>query len=180
MLSNRNHDHDDTVVVIMPRPGVDQLAPTTGGPATGRPLPLRPPLLFAAAIAAGVALHLAWPLSFTARWPIGAMLAITGVALFVAAIREFDAAGTPVPGNQSTTAIVRTGPYRFSRNPIYVAFVLIHLGIAVAFGSWWLLVTLAVSISVIAMSVVPREERYLDARFGSMYRDYRASVRRWL
>jgi protein-S-isoprenylcysteine O-methyltransferase Ste14 len=155
----------------------------TGGPTTRRSLLRRPPLLFAAAIATGVVLHLAWPLSFTSRaalWPIGATVAAAGVALFVAAIREFAAAGTPVPGNQPTTGIVRSGPYRFSRNPIYVAFALIHLGIAVAVGSWWLLLTLAVSVSVIAMSVVPREERYLEARFGSTYSAYKSSVRRWL
>ena len=162
---------------------MDQPRTTTEGPATGRPFLLRPPLLFAAAIATGVALHLAWPLSFSsraARWPIGVTLSIVGLALFVAAIREFDAAGTPVPGSRSTTAIVCRGPYRFSRNPIYVAFALIHLGIAASVGSWWLLATLAVAISVIAISVVPREERYLEARFGSTYTAYRSSVRRWL
>jgi protein-S-isoprenylcysteine O-methyltransferase Ste14 len=162
---------------------MDEPGTTTGGPATGRPLRLRPPLLFAAAIATGVVLHLAWPLSFTARaarWPIGVTLSMTGVALIVAAIREFGVAGTPVPGSRSTTAIVRSGPYRFSRNPIYVGFALIHLGIAASLGSWWLLVTLAVSVSVIAIAVVPREERYLEARFGSMYSAYKSSVRRWL
>jgi protein-S-isoprenylcysteine O-methyltransferase Ste14 len=156
---------------------------TTGGPSTGRRLLCRPPILFAAAIATGVVLHLAFPLLFTtraARWPIGVTLAAAGLALFVAAIREFGAAGTPVPGSRSTTVIVRSGPYRFSRNPIYVAFALIHLGIAAAFGSWWLLATLAVSISVIAIAVVPREERYLEARFGSTYTAYKSSVRRWL
>jgi protein-S-isoprenylcysteine O-methyltransferase Ste14 len=155
----------------------------TGGPATRRSLLRRPPLLFAAAIVTGVVLHLVRPLSFTsaaALWPIGVTVSAAGLALFIAAIREFAAAGTPVPGNQPTTAIVRSGPYRFSRNPIYVAFALIHLGTAVAIGSWWLLLTLAVSVSVIAMSVVPREERYLEARFGSTYCGYRSSVRRWL
>jgi protein-S-isoprenylcysteine O-methyltransferase Ste14 len=162
---------------------MDQPGTTTGGPGTGRPLLLRPPLLFATAIAAGVLLHLAWPLSFMSRavrWPIGVMLSMAGVVLFVAAVRAFDAAGTPVPSNRSTTAIVRSGPYRFSRNPIYVAFALIHLGVAASFGSWWLLVTLAVTIGVIANSVVRREERYLEARFGSIYGAYKSSVRRWL
>jgi protein-S-isoprenylcysteine O-methyltransferase Ste14 len=162
---------------------MNQPGTTTGGPATGRPLLVRPPLLFALAIATGIVLHLAWPLSFTsdaARWPIGGALSLAGIALFVAAIRAFNAAGTPVPGSRSTTAIVRNGPYRFSRNPIYVAFVLIHLGIAVSLGSWWLLVTMAVGISVIAFSVVPREERYLEARFGPTYSAYKSSVRRWL
>ena len=162
---------------------MNQPGTAPAGPAAGRPLIFRPPLLFAAAIAAGVVLHLAWPLSFplgAARWPIGATLSIAGVAMFAAAVRAFAAAGTPVPGGQSTTAIVGSGPYRFSRNPIYVAFVLFHLGIAVFVGSWWLVMTLAVGISVIAIAVVPREERYLEARFGPTYGAYKSSVRRWL
>jgi protein-S-isoprenylcysteine O-methyltransferase Ste14 len=162
---------------------MDQLGTITSASGTGRPLLLRPPFLFATAIAAGIVLHLAWPWSFmprAVRWPIGLILSMAGVALFVAAIRAFDAAGTPVPGNRPTTAIVRSGPYRFSRNPIYVAFALIHLGVAASFGSWWLLVTLAVSIGVIATVIVPREERYLEARFGSIYSAYKSSVRRWL
>ena len=162
---------------------MDQPEITTSASGTGRPLLLRPPLLFATAIAAGIVLHLAWPWSFmlrALRWPIAVMLSMAGVALFVAAIRAFDAAGTPVPGNRSTTAVVRRGPYRFSRNPIYLAFALIHLGVAASFGSWWLLVTWAVSIGVIATSIVPSEERYLEARFGSIYSAYKSSVRRWL
>jgi protein-S-isoprenylcysteine O-methyltransferase Ste14 len=162
---------------------MDQAETTTGGPGTGRPLLLRPPLLCAAAIVTGLVLDLVWPLSFMARpgrRPIGVVLSMAGIALFVAAIRAFTAAGTPVPGNRSTTAIVRSGPYRFSRNPIYLAFAVIQFGVAVAFGSWWLLLTLALSIGWIATSVVPREERYLEARFGSIYSAYKSSVRRWL
>jgi protein-S-isoprenylcysteine O-methyltransferase Ste14 len=162
---------------------MEQPRTTTGGPSTGRPLLLRPPALFAAAITAGIVLHLAWPLTFMSRavrWPIGVALLTAGIALFAAAIRAFRAADTPVPGNRSTTAIVRSGPYRFSRNPIYVALALIHLGVALSFGSWWLLLTLAVSNGWIAAAVVPREERYLEARFGSIYSAYKSSVRRWL
>ena len=169
---------------------MEQPRTTTGGPSTGRPLLLRPPALFAAAITAGIVLHLAWPLTFMSRavrWPIGVALLTAGIALltagialFAAAMRAFRAADTPVPGNRSTTAIVRSGPYRFSRNPIYVALALIHLGVALSFGSWWLLLTLAVSIGWIAAAVVPREERYLEARFGSIYSAYKSSVRRWL
>jgi protein-S-isoprenylcysteine O-methyltransferase Ste14 len=53
------------------------------------------------------------------------------VGLFIVSIRTFRAAGTPVPGNQPTSAIVRTGPYSFSRNPIYLAFSLFQLGLSV-------------------------------------------------
>jgi protein-S-isoprenylcysteine O-methyltransferase Ste14 len=156
---------------------------TAGGPAVGQPTILRPPIVFAAAIGTGVVLHLAWPLSFTSRagrWPIGVALSLAGLALFVSAIRELRAAGTPVPGNRTTTVIVRSGAYRISRNPIYLSFALIQLGIAVWSGSWWLLAASVASIAFIALTVVPREERYLDARFGSAYADYKSAVRRWL
>jgi protein-S-isoprenylcysteine O-methyltransferase Ste14 len=52
------------------------------------------------------------------------------IALFLAAVRSFRLAGTPVPGNQPTTTVVHTGPYRYSRNPIYLSFSLLQLGIA--------------------------------------------------
>jgi protein-S-isoprenylcysteine O-methyltransferase Ste14 len=156
---------------------------TNGGPAAGRPALLRPPIVFAAAIAAGVVFHLAWPLVFTsraARWPIGVALSVAGAVLFVSAIRELRGAGTPVPGHLPPRVIVRGGPYRFSRNPIYLSFALTHLGIAVWVGSWWLLATFLASIALIAIAVVPREERYLEERFGSSYGAYKSAVRRWL
>ncbi len=85
-----------------------------------------------------------------------------------------------MPGNTPTTAIVRTGPYRFGRNPIYLAFSLLHLGIAIWVNSLWLIATLIAAVALMALVVIPREERYLEGRFGAEYRDYKASVRRWL
>jgi protein-S-isoprenylcysteine O-methyltransferase Ste14 len=108
------------------------------------------------------------------------MLTLLAVGLFVAAVRTFRAADTPVPGNRPTTVIVRTGPYRFSRNPIYLAFSLFHLGLAVWVNSVGLLITLIPAFALMALVVVPREERYLDARFPSEYSSYRAAVHRWL
>jgi protein-S-isoprenylcysteine O-methyltransferase Ste14 len=61
---------------------------------------------------------------------------------------------------------ILTGPYRVSRNPIYLAFSLLHLGIALWLGSWWLLATLVAGLSFVAAVIVPREERYLEERFG--------------
>jgi protein-S-isoprenylcysteine O-methyltransferase Ste14 len=134
-------------------------------------------------ILTGVVLDVAWPLSFTPRalgWPVGGALAVAAVVLFVAAVRQLRAAGTPVPGNRPTRVLVRTGPYRFSRNPIYVAFSLLHLGVAFWVGSWWLLATFVASMTFVSALVVPREERYLEERFGPSYLHYKASVRRWL
>ena len=105
---------------------------------------------------------------------------IAALALFFSSIRRFKAAGTPVPGNKPATAIVESGPYRFSRNPIYLAFSLLLLGVACALNSLWLLGTLAAAASVTSFVVIPREERYLERRFGAEYLDYKAKVGHWL
>lgn len=143
----------------------------------------RPPLVYLVSIALGVILHFAWPVPLLARSPspgLGAGLVVLAVGLFLFAVRSFQAAGTSVPGNRPTTAIVRTGPYRFSRNPIYLAFSLLQLGIALWVNSVWLVLTLLAAVAVIALVVIPREERYLEVRFPSEYSAYKASVRRWL
>jgi protein-S-isoprenylcysteine O-methyltransferase Ste14 len=105
---------------------------------------------------------------------------LAAVALFVYSVRTFRRAGTPVPGNRPTTAIVRTGPYRYSRNPIYLAFSLLQIGIAFWLNSPWLLVTLVPAVALMSFVVIPREEQYLESRFPSDYLPYRDSVRRWL
>jgi protein-S-isoprenylcysteine O-methyltransferase Ste14 len=105
---------------------------------------------------------------------------VVAVVVFLYSIRKFQTAGTPVPGNKPTTAIVRTGPYRFSRNPIYLAFSIFQLGIASWVNSIWLIGTLIAAVAVMASVVIPREERYLVRRFGADYLDYKRSVRRWL
>jgi protein-S-isoprenylcysteine O-methyltransferase Ste14 len=144
---------------------------------------VRPPLVYLASIVLGLVVHYVWPARFvphSVSTPAGAILALAAVGLFVAAVRTFRAAGTPIPGNQPTTEIVRMGPYRFSRNPIYLAFSLFQLGLAVWVNSLGLLITLVPAIAVMALVVIPREERYLEARFPSEYASYRAGVRRWL
>jgi protein-S-isoprenylcysteine O-methyltransferase Ste14 len=143
----------------------------------------RPPLIYATSIALGAILHLAWPVSLVPGGvsPLyGAAVVVLAIGLFVFAVRTFGAAGTPVPGNQPTTTIVRTGPYRFSRNPIYLAFTLLQLGIAGLANSLWLVLTLLAAVAVMSFVVIPKEERYLEARFPSEYLPYKYSVRRWL
>ena len=110
----------------------------------------------------------------------GAALMAASLLLFGYAVKLFRAAGTPVPARKPTTAIVTTGPYRITRNPIYLAFSLLQLGLALLVGSWWLLATLVLAFALMHWIVVPREERYLEARFGDEYRRYKASARRWL
>jgi protein-S-isoprenylcysteine O-methyltransferase Ste14 len=102
------------------------------------------------------------------------------LALFAWAITTITRAGSNVPTNMPTTSIVATGPYRFTRNPIYLGMMLGLVGLAIAFDSLWLLVMLVPFFLVIRYGVVAREEAYLERKFGEVYRRYRACVRRWL
>ena len=142
----------------------------------------RPPAIYLIAIATGLLLHFAWPIPFVPSLakPFGALIAVFAATLFIWSIRTFRSAGTPVPGNRPTTAIVRVGPYRFSRNPIYLAFSMFQTGIALMVNDAWILVTLLPAICVMSFVVIPREEHYLEARFGEEYKTYKASIRRWL
>jgi protein-S-isoprenylcysteine O-methyltransferase Ste14 len=144
---------------------------------------VRPLLVVLASLLSGAVLTVAWPLPFVPhvlRLPVGCLSVAMAAALFSYSIKHFRQAGTPVPGNKPATAIVRTGPYRFSRNPIYLAFFALHVGLAILVNSLWLMATLIPTVVIIAVVVVPREERYLTGRFGAEYLKYKASVRRWL
>ena len=144
---------------------------------------MRPPLVYLGAIALGLLLHFAWPVRLVSRavsGPLGGTAVLVAVALFLSAVRTFRTAGTPVPGNRPTTTIVRTGPYRYSRNPIYLSFSLLQLGVACWVNSLWLLVTLMPAVALMSFVVIPREEQYLETRFPADYLPYKASVRRWL
>jgi protein-S-isoprenylcysteine O-methyltransferase Ste14 len=157
-------------------------------PAGDRPgVIVRPPLLYLGAAAAGAVLDALWPATILPRglpalvqYPVGAALILAGLALVVACARRFLAAGTNVPTTRPTTAIVTSGLYRFSRNPIYVGLTLAYLGIAVAADSAWILALVVPVLLVMRYGVIAREERYLDEKFGDDYRRYKGSVRRWL
>jgi protein-S-isoprenylcysteine O-methyltransferase Ste14 len=144
---------------------------------------VRPPWVYLAAILLGLVLHRAWPLALVPHavsTPLGVATVLIAAALFISAVRTMRNAGTAVPGDRPTTAIVRGGPFRYSRNPIYLAFSLLHLGVAFWANSLWLLVTLVPAIALMSFVVIPREERYLHSRFPEEYLCYKAAVRRWL
>jgi len=146
----------------------------------------RPPLLFLAALLLGLVSDRLLPLPFLVpgidlvHWIVGGSLILIGLALFAAGIRNFSGAGTPIPTNQPTRALVTTGIHGWSRNPIYLGMFLIYDGIGIAASSpWVLLLTLPLAI-IIRYGVVAREEAYLERRFGDSWRDYKVRVRRWV
>jgi protein-S-isoprenylcysteine O-methyltransferase Ste14 len=145
---------------------------------------IRPPLAWGLAVLGGLALNSLVPLPFLpadvpAGW-LGAMVFVLALALFAWAIVTIIRAGSNVPTNQPTTTIVESGPYRFTRNPIYLGMFLGLIGLAIAFDNLWLLVMLVPFALIIRYGVVAREEAYLERKFGDVYRAYRSRVRRWL
>ena len=144
---------------------------------------VRPPLVYLTSLVTGALIQLARPFPFipgTLAVPLGASLVVVAIVLFSSSVATFRAAGTPVPARKQTTVIVRNGPYRLSRNPIYLAFSLFQVGIAIWANSVWLVATLVGAVALIHYVVIPKEEQYLERRFGAEYLDYKGSVRRWL
>jgi len=145
---------------------------------------VRPPIALVLAILAGLTLQQIVALPFMPAWVpagwVGGTVFVAALALVIWSIVTMTRAGSNVPTNMPTTAIVETGPYRFTRNPIYLGMFAGVFGLAVAFNTLWLLGILVVFALVIRYGVVAREEAYLERKFGDTYRNYRSRVRRWL
>jgi protein-S-isoprenylcysteine O-methyltransferase Ste14 len=111
---------------------------------------------------------------------LGVSVILVAVVLFALCIREFQAAGTPVQPGRPTTVIIKTGPYRFSRNPVYLSLTLFQIGIGIWVNSVWILGMVVPTLVLMSYGVIAREERYLERKFGREYLQYKSSVRRWL
>ena len=145
---------------------------------------IHPPLAWGLALIAGLGVNWLVPLPFLpADLPVGwlgAAVFVLAPALGVSAVLTMTKAGSNVPTNRPTTTIVENGPYRFTRNPIYLGMFLGQIGLAIAFNSLWVLMMLVPFAFVIHYGVVAREEAYLGRKFGDAYRGYCSRVRRWL
>src|SRR5688500_4176199 len=137
-----------------------------------------PPLLYVIPLLLAVMLHSRrpWPLD-DGNSPVimlgGAIMIATGVAIGIASVYSFRKASTTMlPAGRPTTAIVATGPYRFTRNPMYVAMACTYTGLSLLLNTVWALLLLPVVVIVVDLLVIRREERYLTAKFGAPYRDY--------
>lgn len=126
-------------------------------------------------------LNLAFPWSLDMPVKIAAVVLIVGGLLIeMWAGGLFKEAGTNVVPWSPSTALVFEGPYRFSRNPMYIGFTLTYLGLALGLQSPAAMILLIPCLAVMTWGVILREERYLTAKFGQPYLDYKDRVRRWL
>jgi protein-S-isoprenylcysteine O-methyltransferase Ste14 len=110
---------------------------------------------------------------------LGTLLFLAGTATGLAATSRFRRAGTDVKPWRASTEIVESGPFRWTRNPMYLGMALIYAGLAIALDGPIALILLPVLIVIIQTQVITREERYLEGKFGKPYLDYKARVRRW-
>jgi len=142
-----------------------------------------PPLLLAAHVVAGGLTHWLWPIPLlpvpSAR-TIGVILAVAAGAQAFWAKRIMMRAGTNVRPSQPTTAIVAAGPYRYTRNPMYLSLCLLYLGLCLLINGVLPVLFLVPLALTLHFGVIRREERYLAAKFGETYLAYQRRVRRWL
>jgi protein-S-isoprenylcysteine O-methyltransferase Ste14 len=142
-----------------------------------------PPLLYAIPLGIGLLIQRFYPVAVLPRRIAlvpGVILVALGLALAAVAMASFFRARTsPIP-IKPTTAIVATGPYRFTRNPMYLGLALLYLGITLWVDTLWPLLFLPLVLFTVQRTVIAREERYLEAKFGEEYQGYKARVRRWI
>lgn len=144
-----------------------------------------PPLIFGAAILLGLVIHMAAPVAwlpggFSFRVILGAPLVAASFLLGLWGAWTMRRAGTNIDPHKPATALVVTGPFRFTRNPLYLSLTLLYMGVTALANALWPLVFLPVVLVVVRRGVIDREERYLEGKFGEAYREYKAAVRRWL
>ncbi|HUE37040.1 MAG TPA: isoprenylcysteine carboxylmethyltransferase family protein [Candidatus Acidoferrum sp.] len=142
-----------------------------------------PPLVYLGALGLGLLMDWLFPAHWllSESWQVaGGILGATGTVIGFWGVHAFHRAGTNVRPDRPVTALVTSGPFRYSRNPLYIALTVIYLGISLTGGSLWPLATLIPALTVVQCKIVRREEQYLESRFGNAYRAYKAQVHRWI
>ena len=141
------------------------------------------PFVYAGFLLAALLLHLVFPLP--APFPdlvrgVGTVVAIIGLFLCLFAVWHMRQVHTPVSPHRPATTLVTDGPYRFTRNPIYLGFFLIFLGFTFLAGTLWGIVLSPFVPLTVNHLIIGAEETYLQARFNEQYAQYKSRVRKWL
>lgn len=144
-----------------------------------------PPLIYAVPFGVGLLLERTAPWPITVEWHrvvvgVGSIIVACGLALIVAGIVTFRRARTTIFPLRSTSLIVDQGVYRLTRNPMYVGMCIAYIGLTLIANSVWPAVAWPFALLVVDRYVMRREERYLSAKLGEPYEQYRRRVRRWL
>lgn len=145
-----------------------------------------PPLIFFGLLILGFIIEFYWPTriltpahAVVAR-TAGVLITIAGLVLFASAVGTFRSVGTSVVPMKPTTALALSGPYRFTRNPIYLAMAVVTAGIALLANALWPLMMTPILMVLLTYTAILHEERYLAMKFGEPYTTYMSRVRRWM
>ncbi len=143
-----------------------------------------PPLIYIGGLLGSLLLHKLVPVPFAPRHVPRTILGVGLIGLAITiisrAIGTMRSAGTNVNPEQPTTALVTSGPYQFTRNPLYIALTMLYTGLAVLVNTLWAFLLLPLVLLIIDRGVIAREERYLERKFGARYAQYKQRVNRWL
>jgi protein-S-isoprenylcysteine O-methyltransferase Ste14 len=142
-----------------------------------------PPLIYVVLFGLGLLLHELMPFTFLPIIPARVVALIClGCGLLLAGWSNllFRRAHTSLVPIKPTTALVVAGPYRLTRNPMYLGLLCIYIAAALWFGVMWVLVLVPLVVLAVQRLAIIKEERYLEQKFGDAYRQYRAHVRRWI
>lgn len=142
-----------------------------------------PPLIFAGTLAFGLLVNRLRPAAFLPRRlgrAVGLTMLVGGLSIGLSGFRELRWAGTNVDSREPSTAIVTDGPYRFTRNPLYLSMALTYAGVASLANALPAVLLLPAVLAVMQKGVIEREERYLERKFGDEYIRYKERVRRWI
>ena len=142
-----------------------------------------PPLIYAGGLTIGLLVNRRYPIPFLPR-PLSRALGwpsiLSGLTIGLLGFREMKRVGTNVDPREPTTAIVTAGPYRFTRNPLYLSMTLIYGGVTARANALPAALLLPLVLHLMRRGVIEREERYLERKFGDEYLSYKAGVRRWV
>ena len=142
-----------------------------------------PPFIYLIGLLLGIGVNRLIPLPFLPGhlvWLVGGAFIVAWLAVMIPAVTSFGRAKTPINPTKPVTALVTTGIFGITRNPMYVSLALLYLGIACITNSLWAIIFLIPVLMIVRVAVIAREERYLDSKFGDEYRRYKSKVRRWL
>lgn len=149
----------------------------------GAAVKVPPPAIFIGLILLGAGLQFLWPVALgmpEAFAILGLLPVVLGIAIAIIINGSFKRVGTPIEPWKPTTAIVTTGLYVWSRNPIYIGFCMINIGIGIYSNNFWIFISFIPAAFLLYYVAIEKEEAYLEDKFGEEYLAYKSKVRRWL
>ena len=144
---------------------------------------LAPPIVFLGLGLIGVGMEYVIPLPIGIDSPanyLGVGVIIVSIVSLGLMFKLFKRYDTEIGPWKTTSKIITTGPYKYSRNPVYIFACGVPIGLGIVFNTYWALFAFIPALIIVYYTAVKKEEKYLETKFGQEYLDYKAKVRRWL